>query len=634
MNDHPGRHAEPPADLLRAQDRVARLYLDKLDAEQASARLQARVELLEKSMAFRLGNALIAALRSPRQAMAVPRVLRTMIRDLRGRAVEPGRSSATKQLEMLPAALEEILGTPAVAGKCEGPELLGDLRVAAVLDEFTAASFMPECQLLNLPAYDFEGSLDEFRPHFLLVESAWRGHDGSWAHRVHPVSGNLIHLVGCCRRRGIPTVFWNKEDPSHFDNFIDAARLFDYVFTTDANCVPEYREILQHERIEVLSFGCQPSLHNPIETEDRRRAASFAGSWYTRYSERSRDFESLVDAVSRVMPVDIYDRNAGRGDPNFAFPSRFSQLIRGHLPYAQIAKAYKGYEVGITINTIKQSPSMCARRVYELLASNTIVASNAAQGLRNTFGDLVLHDDAPDFVTRLSDVHASQDARHRLRLRGLREVLGKHTVAHRLAAVASRVLGGSYAPSVPRIIVIARAQSLAQARMLVATYKRQSWPNKRLQLIVNAAGFDRGQLDDCDDIAIVPEAQKQDHLATGVWPGAWIAMFHPDDHYGSQYLTDLALATRYSGEQAVGKSRAFSWDREFGLQLSGPVLHRKAILHFRSSLVPSAALIARQIEDSLGGMDFTEAPEFQGLAIDEFNYCKGGAGQNVESVDE
>ena len=51
-------------------------------------------------------------------------------------------------------------------------------------------------------------------------------------------------MLNYCRSRGIPTVFWNKEDPPHFDDFIGAAKEFDFVFTTDADCVPMYREAL------------------------------------------------------------------------------------------------------------------------------------------------------------------------------------------------------------------------------------------------------------------------------------------------------------------------------------------------------------------------------------------------------
>ena len=65
----------------------------------------------------------------------------------------------------------------------------------------------------------------------------------------------LQALVQHCRDAGVPTVFWNKEDPPHFEDFLDTARLFDHVFTTDAECVPAYRERLGHDRVGVLPFA-------------------------------------------------------------------------------------------------------------------------------------------------------------------------------------------------------------------------------------------------------------------------------------------------------------------------------------------------------------------------------------------
>ena len=79
---------------------------------------------------------------------------------------------------------------------------------------------------------------------FLLVESAWQGYKNRWKYKIAsypdvPKRNNhaLRRLVERAKDKGIPTVFWNKEDGVHFDRFINSAKLFDHVFTVDENCM-------------------------------------------------------------------------------------------------------------------------------------------------------------------------------------------------------------------------------------------------------------------------------------------------------------------------------------------------------------------------------------------------------------
>src|SRR5690606_42129684 len=50
----------------------------------------------------------------------------------------------------------------------------------------------------------------------------------------------LSELLAHCRSQGIPSLFWNKEDPVHFDRFRKAAALCDHVFTTDSRRIIPY----------------------------------------------------------------------------------------------------------------------------------------------------------------------------------------------------------------------------------------------------------------------------------------------------------------------------------------------------------------------------------------------------------
>jgi spore maturation protein CgeB len=616
--------------LLQAQDLAARLHAQRSRAGLA----QARLATVEQSIAFRLGACLVAASKSLRGLLSLPVALAALLRELPGRSTpvqDPSPPSDLCAIPLLPGA--ELTTEWAAAIPKPAPASLAELRIAAVMDEFTRSCFAPDCQLLEVAPAGFEARLEEFAPHLLFVESAWRGKDGNWMHKVQPLSPELVYLVDFCRRRGIPTVFWNKEDPSHFDGFLDAARLFDHVFTTDSDCIPAYRQALGHDRVYVLSFGCQPRVHHPVESHERKDAACFAGSWYERYPERARDFAYLVDAVSQVMPVEIYDRNHHRGDPAFAFPARYRPMIKGALPYDRIDEAYKGYRFAITVNTVKTSPTMFARRVYELLACNTVTVSNDALGLARTLGDrVVCEGDKSALVARLEALQASTQDLHRLRLRGLREVLEKHTAAHRLAEMAGPVLGG-VAHVQPQVEVLARVGSTAEAAALIETHRGQRWPHTRLHLVVPASVAASLHATADAGITILDEAAAGLLKPARVWAGRWLALWHPADHYGRCYLTDLMLATAYAGIECIGKGRYFEWEDDRVVERGARPYHAKSPLWLRASIVPATIFPGASAQQLLDRLESEAQPGLIGLAVDEFNYCRHGGTREMACVD-
>jgi len=122
------------------------------------------------------------------------------------------------------------------------PTLGVPLKMAGVLDAFSETCFGVECDLTLVNPDNWERFIDEERPDLLLVESAWYGNGGKWQYLVGTYPGStrdkLREMIAGFRNAGIPTAFWNKEDPPHFNQFIEAAALFDFVFTTDENCIP------------------------------------------------------------------------------------------------------------------------------------------------------------------------------------------------------------------------------------------------------------------------------------------------------------------------------------------------------------------------------------------------------------
>ena len=238
--------------------------------------------------------------------------------------------------------------------------------------------------------------MDENKPSLLLVESAWVGNNGLWrrliADHLDLIENPLLDLVRYCRGHDIPTVFWNKEDPPHFDKFIDAAKGFDVVLTTDADCVPKYKAICGHDRVDVLPFAAQPMLHNPRRESDwPRHRVVFAGSWVSeQYRERTESLHFLLDPAL-AFGLHIFDRNLSRtdlgsGSSTLRFPNRYRSAIKGSLGYAEMLTAYRCYDVLLNTNSVTDSPTMFSRRVFESLACATPVVSTESTGMSELLG--------------------------------------------------------------------------------------------------------------------------------------------------------------------------------------------------------------------------------------------------------
>ena len=337
-----------------------------------------------------------------------------------------------------------------IAGRVSRPRAAApyaDLKVAAVVDEFSRASLAPEVQLLSLDARLWPVELALFRPDLLFVESAWRGHAGGWKQKIASYPGRrrsirLRALVHICRRLQIPAVFWNKEDPVHYDRFIDSARLFDAVLTTAAERVADYRRDCGHQRVATMPFAVQPAIYHPTGAGRSERVV-FAGSYgESHFPERRRQLELLLDgALAAGADLAIFDRNAAVEDPDKVFPERFRPHIAGARDYRALAGEYNAARIGLNVNSVTDSTTMFSRRVVEMLACGLPVVSAPGLGMSELLGDLVTTVDTAD-QARDACVKLLSEPDHwrRQSARGIEVIAAHHTVADRLAAVVELVL--------------------------------------------------------------------------------------------------------------------------------------------------------------------------------------------------
>ncbi|AZT84508.1 FkbM family methyltransferase [Marinobacter sp. NP-4(2019)] len=501
-----------------------------------------------------------------------------------------------------------------------------ELRVACIMDDFTWSSYAPECQLNQLTPANWRVELEECQPELLFVESAWRGKDQLWGSKVGHTSQELQEILRWCRERNVPTVFWNKEDPVHFETFLNTARLFDFVFTTDIDCVPRYKAVLGHNEVYFLPFACQPREHNPFEKYVRKDAFCFAGAYYARYPERARDLEGFVGTLPEYRPLEIYDRNYGKDDPDYAFPEAFRPHIVGTLPFSEIDKAYKGYRYAINLNSIKQSQTMFARRVYELLASNTLTVSNFSRGLRLMFGDLVLSSDSgKQLVSELESMEAG-DKVDRVRLAALRKVLSEHTYEDRLNYALARITRTERKVQLPTFRMIGVANSKHDAITLLEQWKRQQGADVSLTIVHDSELTDELAVlktAEGQRVTWLPYEQLQGKSLADLAEGSqWIAGASNRDYYGPNYFRDIALTTRYRVAQAIGKWASYHWsDGICELVHAGTEYRPADILFARSSAIQITAAGEIKASEWLDGLESWRYELQDQFSIDRFNYC-------------
>lgn len=500
------------------------------------------------------------------------------------------------------------------------------LKIACVMDEFTFGSYGPEANLLQLTPGNWHAELESFAPEMLFIESAWRGKDELWGSKVGHNASELQHIVRWCKQRQVPTVFWNKEDPVHFETFLTTAKQFDHVFTTDFDCIHRYKAALGHNQVYFLPFACQPVVHNPIERYERKDAFCFAGAYYVRYPERTRDLGNFMSQLTHFRPVEIYDRNFGKDDPNYQFPAEYQPFIVGTLKSSEIDRAYKGYSYAINMNSVKQSQTMFARRVYELLGCNTLTVSNYSRGMRLMFGDLVITTDSGEqMLQRLEHLANDAEDSDKLRLAALRKVMLEHTYGQRLDYVLSKVTGNPQAHVLPSVAVLASAQNRAQLEQLLACFSAQTLPNRTLHVLL------------ADDVEMHAAPERVNVIRAGdatglklaqiIGDAAWVAGMVVEDYYGPNYLLDLALASRYSQAMAFGKVEHFQGDcSAIQLQNQGRGYHKSTSLALRSALVRAHVVHTAELVTWLRELPTHNIDEGRMLAVDRFNYCRDVAG--------
>ncbi|EHC5585760.1 FkbM family methyltransferase [Campylobacter lari] len=572
------------------------------------------IKRLENTLSYRIGNRIVNA-KNIKNVILLPYHLYMEYKSFK---LRQKKKNILKQTNKIKKTMANSSNTPKQQFINKFDDIK-NIKIACIMDEFTYTSFKYECDLLQLSPGNWKNEVATFKPDLLFIESAWQGKDSLWKLKISGFSTELQELIEYCKENNIATVFWSKEDPVHFNTFLPIACSVDFIFTTDIDCIPKYKFYVGHEDVYCLPFAAQTKIHNPIEEFDRKDEFNFAGSYYLRYPQRQLDFENLIGAVKSYKNISIYDRNFNNPHPHYTFPDCYKDMIIGNLSFNEIIKAYKGYKFGITMNTVKQSQTMFARRAFELIACNTFVVSNFSRALRNFFGDLVISsDDMNELKDKLKLVCEDEIYYKKIKLNALRKVMKEHTYADRLNFIASVVYKEQFESKHKFYILIHVNSQEEYIQALDVFYSQKE--NQGFQLLIyNDKKLKFQPNDQCIYFSELEELFK--YIKND--KQAYFGMMDIKDYYNENYLLDLTLTLKYSNFNAFGKYSFYSFnDGEIYLENKDCEYKKVKQLFITSSFV-KVEYINKGLLAAFLNKEFSYQIENM-FATDCFNYCKNG----------
>lgn len=491
-----------------------------------------------------------------------------------------------QQLEWINGYMDRVAAVPDSNG-CRYYEKYKH-RIGLICDEFFYESISDAADFVFITPDNWEKELETGLDVMLFV-TAWRGLHEEWRGLGsvpdmdrNPMRQCAVRILEECNGKGIPTVFYSKEDPPNYNVFIEYAKHCAYIRTTAQECVHQYVEDCGHDRVQSVCFGINPVNHNPIGfyRTDKEDCVLFSGSWMLKYPDRCRELSGIFDGIlDSSHGLSIVDRNYP-GNPKYHFPDKYFPYTSPALPHDLLQKVHKLFDWAVNINSVKDSHTMFANRAFELQANGVLMLSNFSKGVNELLPTVQIVSDSGE-VARIMDGMTDEE-RYERQIAGVRAVMSNHTCFDRLPQLLGAV-GLEMEQPVRRILVL--CEELTEN--VQESFHRQSYQDKTLMLAADAT----------------------EEILTQY---AMVAWFAPLAHYGVFYLEDMANGFKYTACDYITKDAWYEGDTlHIGVEHNYVTAmgSKYRTLFWREAFAPSFLL------GLSGGMDLEN-----GYSIDRFQF--------------
>ena len=423
--------------------------------------------------------------------------------------------------------LERIKSEIALIPESNGSQYFNKMtsKIGLIADEFLFNSFKDVGEFVYISK---DATWDHYKDlKVVIIASTWKGIKNDWRGMANPNSNvrkHLIKLINDFKQNDIKVVFYSKEDPTNYEKFVGIAQHCDYIFTTAVEMIQRYKEECNNENVHVLEFGVNPIYNNPIGIAETKKynEVIFAGSWYEKYPHRINDSRRLFDGVLMSNKnLKIIDRNFHLKLPDHYYPRRYLPNISPSLDHTILQKTFKLYDWVINLNSVKNSETMFANRVYELQAMGNLILSNYSVGINNMFPNIFMAYDESEVPYIL---HAMKDLEvYEHKMLGVRKVMNQHTTFHRLQHLLN-VVGSDEKLVQDKKVAVVVKEFTDRAQ---ENFYRQTYPYKEL--------LTENELENKYDLF------------------DYVAFFDDKYFYEEYYLEDMINGFKYTNSQYITK---------------------------------------------------------------------------------
>lgn len=598
---------------------------------------------LERTLSFQLGRVLIDSKKSIEHLINLPQSLRGLREEAVKRKrktvlpeqVEPkvieGESKKVEIIQPKNIVKDKLLPAEKLIEnkyplidysyyKQFWPKTTQTAKFISILDEISENSWQNVFRLFPLNKNNYENQIKGSTSQALFIESCWKGNSGTWEYAFtspglkHANAQALLKALETAKSRNLPIVFWNKEDPMHYEKFLPIAEKCDIIFTTDENKVADYKRDLPGKKVYSLVFAANPFICNPVNrSRYEQETICFAGSYYSvGHDDRKVQMDTLLPALLEFNGA-IYDRMSALNNERYFFPEQYRHLIRDGVDFKTMSVLYKHFKIFLNVNTITDSPTMMSRRVYELLACGTPVISTPSLALEKQFPGIVqIANNAEEAVKIAKELLQDEWKYKHLAHRGYREVMLKHTYQHRVKDILSS-LDIDYDASPAKVSILMATMREHYIDRILENLGRQTYQNLELFIVTQGfsaqgvaklkAGLDKIQnikyyqvLEINTEMTLGERLNKAAALATG----EYLAKMDDDDFYFDNYLTDMVIPFSYGNFALVGKKEIFIYLES----QNKTVIKYPEQSHRITDFVSGATLVIKKnIFDQVGGFN-------------------------------
>lgn len=233
--------------------------------------------------------------------------------------------------------------------------------------------------------------------------------------------------------------------------------------------------------------------------------------------------------------------------------------------------AYKAHKVILNVNSVVDSPTMCARRIFEVIASGTPIVSGSSAAIRTYFDadEVYIAENEREAELQIRALLNSDELRNRVVLKAQRKIWNEHTYSHRAQAILDAVKIQAEPDEksilakhlVSLILPTVRPDKLQNIIQNVSTQQGVD-----IELVLGTHGFTLSakqlkQLTEGLPGVTVKVIELPQHLTLGEClntlidraSGQIISKMDDDDIYGPYYLQDQINFLKLSHADVVGK---------------------------------------------------------------------------------